>query len=64
MTGGPPKCEHGGRRNGGALRACAAGVGEFPVLVECLCAQNGFVHTSLSLAEDDGGRGGRRETKR
>ena len=29
-------------------------MGEFPVLVECLCAQKGFVHTSLSLAEDDG----------
>ncbi len=31
-----------------------AGVGEFPVLVECLCAQKGFVHTSLALAEDNG----------
>ena len=40
---------------GGGLRACAAGVGQFPVLVECLCAQKGFVHTSLALAEDDGG---------
>ena len=37
------------------LRACVAGVGQFPVLVECLCAQKGFVHTSLALAEDDGG---------
>ena len=25
------------------------------MLVECLCAQKGFVHTSLVLAEDDGG---------
>ena len=25
------------------------------MLVECLCAQKGFVHTSLALAEDDGG---------
>jgi hypothetical protein len=25
------------------------------VLVECLCAQKGFVQTSLALAEDDGG---------
>ena len=40
---------------GGGLCACAAGVGQFPVLVECLCAQKGFVHTSLALAEDDGG---------
>ena len=29
------------------------------MLVECLCAQKGFVHTSLSLAEDDGGAGRR-----
>ena len=43
------------KRWGGGLCACAAGVGEFPVLVECLCAQKGFVHTSLALAEDDGG---------
>ena len=44
----------------GGLRACAAGVGEFPVRVECLCAQKGFVHTSLALAEDDATRAGRR----
>ena len=43
------------KRWGGGLCDCAAGVGEFPVLVECLCAQKGFVHTSLALAEDDGG---------
>ena len=42
---------------GGGLRSCAAGVGEFPVLVEWLCARNGFVHTSLTLAEDDGWAG-------
>jgi len=42
---------------GGGLRACAAGVGEFPVLLEWLCARNGFVHTGLALAEDDGGAG-------
>ncbi len=30
-------------------------MGQFPVLVECLCAQKGFVHTSLALTEDDGG---------
>ena len=44
----------GSQEVGGGLCACAADVGEFPVLVECLCAQKGFVHTSLSLAEDDG----------
>ena len=27
------------------------------MLVEWLCARNGFVHTSLALAEDDGGAG-------
>ena len=48
------------RQRGGGLRACAAGVGEFPVLVECLCAQKGCVHTSLALAEDDATRAGRR----
>jgi len=42
---------------GGGLRARAAGAGEFPVLVEWLCARGGFVHTSLALAEDDGGAG-------
>jgi hypothetical protein len=31
------------------ISAYAAGVSEFPVLVEWLCAQNGFVHTSLVL---------------
>ena len=36
----------------GALRL--RGGREFPVLVECLCAQKGFVHTSLALAEDNG----------
>ncbi len=45
------------RPRGGGLRACAAGVGEFPLLVEWLCARNGFVHTSLALAEDDDGAG-------
>jgi hypothetical protein len=42
---------------GGGLRARAAGAGEFTVLVEWLCARGGFVHTSLALAEDDGGAG-------
>ena len=39
---------------GAVLLAYVAGVGEFQVLVECLCVQKGFVHTSLALAEDDG----------
>ena len=47
------------RPRGGGLNAYAAGVGEFQVLVECLCAQKEFVHTSLALAEDDDGAGRR-----
>ena len=38
------------RPRGGGLRSCAAGVGEFPVLVEWLCARNGFVNGTLALA--------------